>query len=134
MLTFFPKFIVEDISGDDNGTLSGTIGVDILERFNLYASFRFVVSNFNSHNQSIIVYKNGKVVLCYRKNAKGRGKRFSQEQQLIYAGLVTVLSAYLGQLNTKHFALTKIERYANLISVSFSALDREGVALIKACL
>ncbi len=134
MPKFSTKIILEEISTKGNGNFSGKFIVDILERFNIYREFKFIVNKFNSPDCRIVIFKDKEIFLEYKKNSKRqKRKKYSKEQQLIYASLIVILSAYINKLDASKFALTKIENYGKL-SVITGTEDQLGGVLIRACL
>ena len=135
MSVFFPSVRLEAISNKGKGNFSGEFVVDISERFNTKGRFRFKVENFGLGNCKMQIYKGGELFLRYRQNAKRRKhEQCALEQELIRVSLDTVLRAYEGKLDTTRNALVKVQRFGDLVSVSFAAPDNSGEALVRACL
>lgn len=134
MANFITSIILEDICVLARGGFSGRFAVDVSERLNVQMRFDFVVNRFHAKDCNIVIYKKGKVFLTYQRNSKRRSrKKYSEEQQVIYAALNILLFAHLNQLDVRSFAYTKIERYGRL-SIKTATLDQMGEPLIRACL
>lgn len=129
MATFFTRIILDEIKKTRRNFFEGEFVIDV-EELNVFKRFNFIVEYRHARYHSIFIYRDGKVFL--RQTASSSVEKYTKEQLAVLTAFEVVFSAYKGTLNTKRFALTKVERGQKL-SVSTPTPDSMRIVLIKAC-
>jgi len=135
LATFFTRITLDEISSQGNEKFKGKFTIDI-EELNISREFTFIIINqVDSSDCVVLIYKDNETFLAHiGRISINNLEKHKPEEGLILMSFGIIFLAHKDRLNPNKYALTKIIRNSQKISVTTATPDFFRNIFTRACL